>query len=124
MEKNSEDCVIKNHITYTTSDIQFSEKEQSDARLSVTDLRRSSFGELDQRWETGNHATLTKDRYFLICKSCLWCASYFKDKMAFSQCPLCPDGIIDCMPIGDDENYRLDYSNSKGIELKFSNTIG
>ena len=42
MEKNSEDCVIKNQITYTTSDIQFLEKGQSDAGLSINDARRSS----------------------------------------------------------------------------------
>ena len=81
------------------------------------------FGELDQQRETDNHVKLTKDRYFLICKSCLWCASYYKDQMAFAQCPLCYDGKIECMPIGDDENYCSDYSHSKGIELKFWNNI-
>jgi hypothetical protein len=122
MFQNSEDCNLKNHIT--SSDGQFLAKGQSDAGLSVKDARRSSWlGELDQQWETDNQVKPTKDRYFLICRSCLWCASYFKDQIAFAQCPHCYDGKIECMPIGDDENYRFDYSNSKGIELKFSNTI-
>jgi hypothetical protein len=81
------------------------------------------FGELDQQWETDNHVKLTKDRYFLLCKSCLWCASYFKNEIAFAHCPLCCDGKIECMPIGDDENYRIDYSPPTGVELKFSNNM-
>jgi hypothetical protein len=121
MFQNSEDCNIKNHIT--SSHGQFLAKGQSDAGLSVKDAWRSSWsGELDPQWETDNHVKLTKDRYFLICNSCLWCSSYFKDQIGFAQCPLCY-GKIECMPIGDDENYRFDYSHPKGVELKFSNTI-
>jgi hypothetical protein len=125
MEENPEDYVIKNYVTNTSSDIQFFDTDHSDARLSVRDESRSSYlKELGPRWQTDKHVKITKDRYFLICKSCLWCASYFKDKMAFNQCPLCHDGVIECMPIGSDENYRLNYSNDKGLELKFSGTMG
>jgi hypothetical protein len=122
MFENSEDCNIKNHIT--SSDIQFLAKGQGDAGPSVKDAKRSSWsGELDQQWETYNNVKFMKDRYFLICKSCLWCASCFKDQIAFAQCPLCYYGKIERMPIGDDENYRFHYSHSKGVELKFSNNL-
>lgn len=53
-------------------------------------------------------------RYFLLCKSCLWCASYIHhisnkanlnltDK--FRSCPFCLDQSIDLMPLSPCEDY-------------------
>ncbi|MGC2599413.1 MAG: hypothetical protein WA395_14940 [Nitrososphaeraceae archaeon] len=52
--------------------------------------------------------------YFLLCKSCLWCASYIHhisnkanlnltDK--FRSCPFCLDQSIDLMPLSPCEDY-------------------
>jgi hypothetical protein len=46
-----------------------------------------------------------------------------RTKRYFLNALLCREGKIECMPIGEDENYRFDYSRTKGIELKFSNNI-
>ena len=73
--------------------------------------------------ETDNYAKLTKARYFVICESCLWCASYIKNQTTFTKCPLCYNGEIDCMPISDDKNGFFDYSHSKDVESKFANSI-
>ena len=122
MAENSEDCNIKNHIT--SSDGQFFAEDQSDVGLSVKDRWRTSpLVEINQQVETDNYAKLTKERCFLICESCFWCASYFKNQTTFPKCPLCHKGKIECMPIGEDENCGFDYSITKGVELKFSNNI-
>lgn len=122
MAENSEDCNIKYHIT--SSDGQFLAEDKNDAGVSVmVRWRTSPLVEINQQMQTDNYAKLTKERYFLICESCLWCASSFEHKTTFPKCPLCHEGKIEYIPIGEDENYCFDYSHTKGVELKFSNTI-
>ena len=121
MPQNSEDHRIKNHIT--SSDSQFLAKVHSKA--GVSDKVRWGTSPLVETkpLETDNYASLTKARYLLICRSCLWCASYIKNQTTFTNCPLCHNGEIDCIPIGENENCFFDYSHSKGVELKFANNI-
>ena len=121
MPENSEDRKIKNHITF--SDSQFLAKVQSKVGMSEKVRWRSSQLVEINALETGNYAKLTKARYLVICKSCLWCASYIKKQTTFTKCPLCYNGEIDCIPIDDDKNGIFDYNHSKGVELKFANNI-
>ena len=121
MQENSEDRKIKNHIS--SLDSQFFGKVQS--KVGASDkvrLRTSPLVETNPL-ERDNYAKLTKARYLLICKSCLWCASYIKNQTTFTKCPVCYNEEIDCIPIGEDENYLFDYNNSKCVELKFANNI-
>ena len=71
-----------------------------------------------------NNRRFPGEKYFLICNSCFWSASYFKNQNSFPKCPLCEYGEIECMPIGHDENYSFHYSPTKGVELEFSHKIG
>jgi hypothetical protein len=122
MLENSEDCNIKNLIT--SSDTQYLAQVQSEVGVSDKVRQRTSpLVEINPQLEADNYAKLTKVRYFLICESCLWCASYFKNQATFTKCPLCHNGKIDWMPIGEDEHFLFDYSLSKGVELKFANNI-
>jgi hypothetical protein len=92
---NPEDLELKNHIK--SSDSQFLVNVQS---------------------------KVTKERYFLICESCLWCASNIKNQTTFTKCPLCYNGEIDRIPIAaDDKSGFFDYSHSKDAESKFANGI-
>ena len=53
---------------------------------------------------------------FVICNSCLWCASCMNlDKLIIS-CPLCHDNKIRCMSIssGDDIYYKAQENNNNG----------
>jgi hypothetical protein len=122
MAGNSEDCNIKNHIS--SLDCQFLAEDQSDIRISgKVRWGTSPLVEINQQMETDNYSNFTKERYFLICESCFWCASYFKNQTTFLKCPLCYKGKIECMPIGEAEYCRFDYSHTKGVELTFSNNI-
>jgi hypothetical protein len=103
MFQNSEDCNLKNHIT--SSGNQLLADDLSNVGVSVNAVRRTPPSvEINQQIETN----VAKERYFLICDSCLWCASYFENEMTVTKCPLCRKGKIDCMPIGEDKNYRFD----------------
>jgi hypothetical protein len=83
-------------------------------------INKGSCRQIIKQMQMENYAKISKERYFLICESCFWCASYFKSQSTFHKCPLCHEGKIECMPIGEDENYGFDYSPTKGVELKFS----
>jgi len=108
MFQNSEDCNIKNRIT--SSGDQLLADEQSDVGVPVNSIRRTSPSvEINKQIDTNDYAKVAKERYFLICDSCLWCASYFENEMTNAKCPLCHKGKISCMPIGEDKNYRFDY---------------
>ena len=122
MPENSEDSNIKNHNT--SSDSQFLAEIQSEFGVSdKVRWRTTPLAEINPQLETDNYANLTKARYFLICESCLWCASYIENQKTFAKCPVCHNGQIECMPIGEDESYLFNYSLSKGVELKFANNI-
>ena len=123
MPEDSEDRKIKNHIT--SSDSQFLAKVQS--KVGASDKVRWTTSPLVEispnPLGTANYAKLAKATYFLICESCFWCASYVNNQTKLTTCPLCHNGKINCMPIGEDKNGFSDYSHSKGVELKFANNI-
>lgn len=100
MPENSEDSRIKNHIT--SSDSQFLvEVQRKVGALDKVRWGTSPLVEINPL-KTDNYAKPTKARYLLICESCLWCASYIKNQTTFTKCPLCYNGEIYCMPIGED----------------------
>jgi len=108
MFQNSEDCNIKNHIT-SSDDQLLADKQSNVVGISVNAIRRTSPSvEITQQIATNAYAKVAKERYFQICDSCLWCASYFENGMTDTKCPLCRKGKIDCIPISEDKNYRFD----------------
>jgi hypothetical protein len=65
--------------------------------------------------------------YFVICNSCYWCATYFgtDDLESLSgsslhdlNCPVCNSHNTKLMPISTDESVRIEYSQTKGAEMK------
>ena len=66
--------------------------------------------------------------YFVICNSCYWCASYFglDDLESLSgsssrvlDCHVCNSHNTELIPISTDESFRIEYSQTKGMELEF-----
>jgi hypothetical protein len=117
MSENSGDRNIKNHVTSKTLT-----KTLSIVRASkMVRRRKSSIAVIKPLMD--KDAKLTKSSYLLICDACLWCASYVNNQIPYSKCPLCFNGEIDCMPIGEEKNYLFDYSYSEGVELELANNI-
>ena len=66
--------------------------------------------------------------YFVICNSCYWCASYFgiDDLESLSgsssrvlDCHICNSHNTELMPISSDESFKIEYSQTKGMEMEF-----
>jgi hypothetical protein len=62
---------------------------------------------------------LIDKRNFLICKTCLWCASWMACPLTTKSCPLCGGNEVESMPISDYESYSLDYDYIHGLRLEF-----
>ena len=69
--------------------------------------------------------------YFLVCNSCLWCATYFgiNDLESLSasptharSCHLCNSCNTELMPISADVSSRMEYDVTSGMEIEFNRT--
>ena len=69
--------------------------------------------------------------YFLVCNSCLWCATYFgiNDLESLSassthalSCHLCNSCNTKLMPISADISSRIKYGLTSGMETEFYRT--
>jgi hypothetical protein len=66
-----------------------------------------------------NKAKFIDKRNFLICKSCLWCATCLTNLIIPYTCPLCSNNEIESMPVSNNESYRLVYDYIHGMVLEF-----
>jgi len=57
-------------------------------------------------------------RYFALCNSCFWCASYLRH-MDTVRCPSCKTEIMECLPIELDERFLFQYDRKRGVSLQF-----
>jgi hypothetical protein len=62
----------------------------------------------------------SKQIHFLLCESCLWCASYLRENggSTISKCPACNSGRIESIPIFHSDIYRLYYDPKRGVTLE------
>jgi hypothetical protein len=61
-----------------------------------------------------------RERNFLICSSCFWCASYLTNVHSFGDiCPSCKNDKVESMPISFDETYKFNYDSGRGVILEF-----
>ncbi len=63
-------------------------------------------------------------KYFMICQTCFWCASYIDiidniDALHYKVCPICNHTTIELLPISNGEHYRFENSTTRGIILEF-----
>jgi hypothetical protein len=73
-----------------------------------------------------SHATTEPDlskrsnshRYFALCNSCFWCASYLRH-MGTVKCSSCKNEIIEPIPIRSDEAFLFQYDRKRGVSLQF-----
>jgi hypothetical protein len=72
--------------------------------------------------DDGNNSRIKKID-FLLCNSCLWCASYLNLRSSFIvvQCPSCNENTIEWIPISANDAYSFDYNPVTGVIIEFSN---
>lgn len=66
----------------------------------------------------------TSRRYFLLCQTCFWCASYIDimgnmDDSHYKACSICNDNRIESLPISDTDRYHFEYTTNRGVLLEF-----
>ena len=69
---------------------------------------------------------ITKQRHFLLCKSCFWCASSIYMLSMDWICPVCNNNNsskIESIPIENNEMYKFDYNQRHGVILEFSELV-
>ena len=82
-------------------------------------------------YSSGPKTRISDEIIFAICQSCFWCASCFpsqvlgtiaaaaEDSTSSPKCPSCIEGNIESIPIAENENYRFDYNNKRGVVMEF-----
>jgi hypothetical protein len=67
--------------------------------------------------------TITKQRHFLLCESCFWCASSIYLVSMDWICPVCNNNKVESIPIQNNEIYKFDYKQRHGVILEFSELV-
>ncbi|AIC17060.1 hypothetical protein [Nitrososphaera viennensis] len=60
--------------------------------------------------------------HFLICNSCLWCASGLGPAARIDMCPGCGKTPVEALPIMPNEMYSMKKTGNSGVELDFTTT--
>ena len=60
------------------------------------------------------------DAKFLVCNSCLWCASWLAGDNSFQRCPSCTSEKLELIPVGETEAYRISIDTT-GLSMEFWN---
>jgi hypothetical protein len=66
---------------------------------------------------------ITKQRHFLLCESCFWCASSISLISMDWICPVCNNSKIESIPIENNETYKFNYNQRHGVILEFSELV-
>ena len=66
---------------------------------------------------------ITKQRHFLLCESCFWCASSIYLVSMDWICPVCNNSKIESIPIENNEMYKFNYNQRHGVILEFSELV-
>jgi Zn finger protein HypA/HybF involved in hydrogenase expression len=74
--------------------------------------------------------TITKQRHFLLCESCFWCASSIYLVSMDWICPVCGsnnnndnNNKVVSIPIQNNEIYKFDYNQRHGVILEFLESV-
>ena len=60
-----------------------------------------------------------KQRLFIICDYCFWCASAINIRIHnIDTCPQCGEAVSS-LSLSTNEAYRYNYTQTRGVELEF-----
>ena len=88
-----------------------------DELVQATDQKRQS------RIQT-NKENEPSRKYFMICQTCFWCASYIDimgdmDAFSYKVCPTCNHTAIELLSLSEGEHYRYECTATRGVILEF-----
>lgn len=120
---------LKNFIVIKDLEQYSSSRLQSTIKLLWTmNIYSTLYYQAMSTTTTISHAKIQSDlserddnntqRYFALCNSCFWCASYMR-RVNTVRCPSCRTEIIESMPIRLDERFLFQYDRKSGVSLQF-----
>ena len=82
------------------------------ARLAEDDHSNARDEKDQSAIQTKKEDELTSEKYFMICKTCFWCASYIDimdtNALPYKVCPICNHTSIELIPLSDGEAYGFE----------------
>jgi hypothetical protein len=93
------------------------ETQAEDDLVKATDQKHQS------TIQTNKENKLTSRKYFMICQTCFWCASYIDimddmNALHYKTCPTCNHTAIELLPLSNGEHYRFEYTATRGVILE------
>ena len=102
----------------------YSDVDGSTAPTTTTDTAAYHHTNTDNLSIEKKKRIITKQRHFLLCESCFWCASSIYLVSMDWICPLCNNSNkIESIPIQNNEIYKFDYNQRYGVILEFSELV-
>jgi hypothetical protein len=62
----------------------------------------------------------SKQKQFLLCGSCVWCATCIDSRVTIEKCPSCMNGKVESRPLSDDEIFKFRQDEIRGVTLEFT----
>lgn len=104
--------------TTTTTDTAYQQQQQQQQHTNTNKLSNEK------------KRTITKQRHFLLCESCFWCASSIYLVSMDWICPVCSsnnnndnNNKVESIPIQNNEIYKFDYNQRHGVILEFLESV-
>jgi hypothetical protein len=85
------------------------------------EMKNAYYDMLKKKLSSENDHVSQKAKFFLMCRSCFWCASILYEDLSqsFRTCPTCMNHELEFMPISIGESYKFDYDKRHGVVLEF-----
>lgn len=113
--KMNDDCYIYGDVDGSTAPT---------TTTAITDTTAYRHTNTDKSSIEKKTRIITKQRHFLLCESCFWCASSIYLISMDWICPVCNNSNkIESIPIQNNEIYKFDYNQRYGVILEFSELV-
>ena len=115
--KMTNDCYIYSDVDGSTA--------PTATTIDATDTTAYRYTNTDKSSIEKKKRIITKQRHFLLCESCFWCASSISLVSMDWICPVCNNSnkIESIPPIQNNEIYKFDYNQRYGVILEFSELV-
>jgi len=86
------------------------------AKIFMPNRRDTTYNTSNNDSEYSGYSNDTNSKYFLICKSCFWCATYLNRSKIIIKCPACDDDrLLNTLTILDNEVYGTNFREGSKV---------
>ena len=121
-KSNSDDRIM-------TDDCNIYSVSKTDTTTNTITTTNTAYHPNTDKLSNEKKRIITKQRHFLLCESCFWCASSIYLVSMDWICPVCSNNNnnnnnkVESIPIQNNETYKFDYNQRHGVILEFSELV-